>query len=200
MSITDSTHPIEPSPPHTIILKSDFPPSSLDTFELIQWSSNAFLGPPSSRLYTFPSFRMILNLKLDVWWTFKTFRISKKFVSIFRSRYWNTIYLLVKKFFPHIATRFRVNQNDKMLIWHNNYKLIRKKYIDIGTFPSILVTHIYVMDLVNLRSIFNFFIRKILSDENLKLSSQSDNFFLETLLSSILIWMIINFMRRRLCK
>ena len=60
--------------------------------------------------------------------------------------YLDTIYLLVKKFFPHIATRFRVNQNDKMLIRHNDYKLIRKKYIDIGTFPSILVTHIDLMD------------------------------------------------------
>ena len=77
MSITDNTHPIEPSPPHTIILKTDFPPSSWDTFELIQWSSNAFLGPPSSRLYTFPSFRMVLNLKSDVWQSLKTFRILK---------------------------------------------------------------------------------------------------------------------------
>ena len=188
MSITDNTHPIEPSPPHTIILKTDFPPSSWDTFELIQWSSNAFLGPPSSRLYTFPSFRMVLNLKSDVWQSLKTFRILKMtYLSIFRSRYWKTIYLLVKKFFPHIATRFRVNQNDKMLIRHNDYKLIRKKYIDIGTFPSTLVTHIDVMDLVNLRSTFRIFFRIILSDDNLKLSSQSDNIFLETLLSYISI-------------
>ena len=44
-----------------------------------------------------------------------------------------------------------------MLIRHNDYELIRKKYIDIGTFPSTLVTHIDVMDLVNLRSTFRIF-------------------------------------------